>query len=93
MKVYSRKKSYIYRSKYVKISYIGSYNFNIDQYMLTYFDHICFHISVIIRPQHISVNISSFAAAPPSGAYRPIYVRFQLFKLVAYIAPIYVWVL
>ena len=34
--------------------------FNIDWYMLSYSDHICFHISVIIRPLHISVNISPF---------------------------------
>ena len=39
---------FIYRSIY----------FNIGQYMETYSNQICFHISAVIRPLHISVNIS-----------------------------------
>ena len=52
-------KIFIYRSIY----------FNIARYMHTYSAHICFHISGVIRPLHISVNIS--------GIYRFIYVIFH----------------
>ena len=40
------KKILIVRQKRIgrKMSYVGSYDLNIDQYMISYFDHICFHI-------------------------------------------------
>ena len=98
MKVYSStyigwnlSRIFIYRSIY----------FNIVRYMMTYSDHICFHISGVIRPLHISVNISPLRLnhfnityidqyMPTSGIYRSIYVIFQWFKLGAYIDTIYV---
>ena len=91
----------IYRSKFWNFTYIGQYTFNIDRYMFPYFDHICFHISGVIRPLHISVNISPLRLnhfnityidqyMPTSGIYRSIYVIFQWFKLGAYIDTIYV---
>ena len=81
-------------------AYIGRYTFNIALYMITYSDHICFHISGVIRPLHISVNISPLRLnhinityidqyMPTGGIYRSIYVIFQWFKLGAYIGPIY----
>ena len=91
----------IYRSIYMKNFIYQSIYFNIAQYMISYFDHICFHISGVIRPLHISVNISPLRLnhfnityidqyMPTSGIYRSIYVIFQWFKLGAYIGPIYV---
>ena len=41
-----------------QLSYIGQYTFNIDRYMFSYSVHILFYISGVIRPLHISVNIS-----------------------------------
>ena len=71
-------KIFIYRSIY----------FNIARYRLTYSAHICFHISGVIRPLHISVNISPLRLnhfnityidqyMPTSGIYRSIYVIFH----------------
>ena len=84
-------KIFIYRSIYV----------NIARYRLTYSAHICFHISGVIRPLHISVNISPLRLnhfnityidqyMPTSRIYQSIYVKFQWFKLGAYIDTIYV---
>ena len=58
--------------------------------MFSYSDHILFYISGVIRPLHISVNISPLRLCATSGIYRSIYVIFQWFKLGAYIGPIYV---
>ena len=101
MKVSSFNSRCIYRSIYMKNFIYRSIYFNIAQYMIPYFDHICFHISGVIRPLHISVNISPLRLnhwkityidqyMPTSGIYRSIYVIFQWFKLGAYIGPIYV---
>ena len=57
MKVYTVERNLTYIDRNMSIFNIGSYDYNIDQYMLTYFNHICFHISVIIRPQHNMLNI------------------------------------
>ena len=93
--------SSIYRSKFWSVYIYQSIYFNIDRYMFSYSDHILFYISGVIRPLHISVNISPLRLnhfnityidqyMPTSGIYRSIYVIFQWFKLGAYIGPIYV---
>ena len=59
MKVSSFNSRCIHRSIYMKNFIYRSIYFDIAKYMIPYFDHICFHISGVIRPLHISVNISS----------------------------------
>ena len=52
MKVCICETRYIYRSKFVKNFIYRTIYINIDQYMLPYSAHICFHISGVIRPLH-----------------------------------------
>ena len=78
----------IYRSKFWSVYIYRSIYFNIDRYMFSYSDHILFYISGVIRPLHISVNISPLRLnhfnityidqyMPTSGIYRSIYVIFH----------------